>query len=92
MGGASGDSSPRPAGAAGTDAATGGPLQPAGPERTPPQVRLHMGGWGWGQKSLSMSQVGSVNSHIVFTSSHQESRNEDKTSQIVNVRWRWDHS
>lgn len=39
-------------------------------------------------KLWSMSQDGSVNSHIVFTSSHQENRNEDKTSQIVNVRWR----
>lgn len=38
-------------------------------------------------KLRSMSQVRSVKSHI--TSSHQESRNEDKTSQIVNVRWRW---
>lgn len=46
---------------------------------------------GAGVKGRSMSQVGSVNGHIVFTS-HQESRHEDKTSQIVNVRWRWDHS
>lgn len=41
-GGASEDASPRPTGAAGPDSAAGRRVQPAGPERTPAQVRHTM--------------------------------------------------